>query len=112
MYLLSYGIVLPEKADTTALEMRMTHRELYYHVLDDSIPVGKIRQDFRYRSSFFDVILDGEMIRVKGRGYGHGVGLSQEGAMEMARRRYHYTAILNYYYHGILIVPSFYLEKN
>jgi stage II sporulation protein D len=52
------------------------------------------------------------MIRIKGKGYGHGVGLSQEGALEMASRRYHYTAILNYYYHGIQIVPYFFLETN
>ena len=111
MYLLSYGIRFPAKADTSEIEMRMKHRQDYYKVFGDSIPVADIRDDFSYRSDFFDVLLDGKTVRIKGRGYGHGVGLSQEGAMEMARRKYHYTAILNYYYYGILILPYFDLKK-
>jgi stage II sporulation protein D len=111
MYLLSYGIRFPEKADTAALEMHMKHRQDYYRVFGDSIPVAGIRDDFSYRSEFFDVLVEGNMIRIKGKGYGHGVGLSQEGAMEMARRRYHYTAILNYYYYGILIIPYFEVKE-
>jgi stage II sporulation protein D len=112
MYLLSYEIRFGEKADTAELEMRMNHRQEYYRVFDDSIDVSNIRKDFNYRSDFFDVIVDGEMIRIRGRGYGHGVGLSQEGAIEMSRRRYHYTAILNYYYHEIQIVPYFFLDTD
>ena len=109
-YLRSYGIRIPEDAESTEFEMRIKHRREYYRVFGDSIPVASIREDFNYRSDFFDVLADGDMIRIKGRGYGHGVGLSQEGAMEMAERRYHYTAILNYYYHGIRIIPYFYLK--
>ncbi len=111
-YLLSYEIRFPPRADTAALEMRLKHRQEYYRVFGDSLAVSLIRDDFNYRSDFFDVILDGDMIRIMGRGYGHGVGLSQEGAMEMARRRYHYTAILNYYYHRIQILPYFFLETD
>ena len=112
MYLLSYEIRFPANGDTSALGMRQEHRQEYYRVFGDSLAVRNIRDDFNYRSDFFDVIVDGDMIRIRGRGYGHGVGLSQEGAMEMARRRYHYTAILNYYYHGIRILPYFYLETS
>ncbi|HEC42169.1 MAG TPA: SpoIID/LytB domain-containing protein [Bacteroides sp.] len=112
MYLLSYEIRFGEKADTAGLEMRLNHRQEYYRVFDDSIDVSNIRKDFNYRSDFFDVIVDGEMVRIRGRGYGHGVGLSQEGAIEMSRRRYHYTAILNYYYHEIQIVPYFFLDTD
>ncbi len=110
-YLLSYDIVFPEDGDTFQLEMRQNHRMDYYRVLGDSIPVSSIREDFSYRSDFFDILVDGDMIRIKGRGYGHGVGLSQEGAIEMARRRYHYTAILNYYYHKVRILPYFDLKQ-
>ena len=109
-YLLSYDIVFPEDADTSALEMKQNHRKDYYRVLEDSIAVSSIREDFNYRSDFFDILVDGDMIRINGRGYGHGVGLSQEGAIEMAGRRYHYTAILNYYYHQVYILPYFDLK--
>ncbi|MDD5604196.1 MAG: SpoIID/LytB domain-containing protein [Eubacteriales bacterium] len=38
---------------------------------------------------------------INGRGYGHGVGMSQEGAMGMARAGFSYDAILKHYYTGI-----------
>ena len=109
-YLLSYGIHFPKGADTLGLEMRLKHRKEYYRMFEDSLAFALIRDDFTLRSDYFDVLFEGDRIRLQGRGYGHGVGISQEGAMEMARRGYHYTAILNYYYHEILIVPYFDLK--
>lgn|GEM_PF-1919338 len=38
-----------------------------------------------------------------GRGWGHGVGMSQWGAFEMARQGYNYEEILKYYFQGIEI---------
>lgn len=43
-------------------------------------------------------------ITVKGRGWGHGVGMCQVGALEMAARGYLYEAILSHYYPGIRLV--------
>lgn len=37
---------------------------------------------------------------VSGRGYGHGVGMSQYGAMEMAKQGYNYEEIIKHYYSG------------
>jgi stage II sporulation protein D len=37
---------------------------------------------------------------VKGRGFGHGVGLCQEGAMKMARSGFHFEQILGFYFPG------------
>ena len=37
----------------------------------------------------------------KGRGFGHGVGMSQFGALEMAKQGYSYEEILNHYYVGV-----------
>ena len=44
-----------------------------------------------------------------GKGYGHGVGLSQEGALNMARKGYHYTQILQYYFDNVLIINYLYI---
>ena len=44
------------------------------------------------------------MVVFKGRGFGHGVGLSQEGAMNMAERGYSFTEILHYYYDDVHLV--------
>ena len=38
-----------------------------------------------------------------GKGFGHGVGMSQSGAMGMAKAGYSYEEILEYYYQGIQI---------
>jgi len=40
-------------------------------------------------------------VSVKGRGWGHGVGLCQFGAVELARKGYNYERILKHYYHDI-----------
>ncbi len=39
-----------------------------------------------------------------GKGYGHGVGMSQYGAIEMAKEGYNYEQILQYYYKDIKIM--------
>ena len=41
---------------------------------------------------------DGTMVTLSGKGYGHGVGLCQEGAMKMARMSYAYNQILGFYF--------------
>lgn len=69
----------------------------------------KIRfEDFRHhfglRSTYFNVYPEDESILLKGRGYGHGVGLCQEGAMEMAAQGYTYAEILHFYYSGVHII--------
>ncbi len=39
-----------------------------------------------------------------GKGYGHGVGMSQFGAMEMAKSGYNYEDIIKHYYTGVEII--------
>jgi stage II sporulation protein D len=67
------------------------------------MPLIKIRDDFKLKSTFFSVFTDGNSVILKGRGYGHGVGLCQEGAMVMASKGYSYKKILSYYFSGIII---------
>ena len=43
---------------------------------------------------------------VSGRGYGHGVGMSQYGAMEMAKQGYNYIDIITHYYSGVEIMNN------
>lgn len=52
------------------------------------------------RSTLFAVAVDGETARFAGRGFGHGVGMSQWGAKGMAERGYTAETILEYYYPG------------
>jgi len=103
-YLQTKGVFIGELLDTSMLEMPVKHRQDYYLFGQDSLLLSRIREDYQLRSDFFSVSIEGDQVVLDGRGYGHGVGLSQEGAMEMARKGYHYTAILNYYYHQIQII--------
>ena len=68
-----------------------------------TIPLRTIRADLNLRSTFFSVNAKGDSIILNGRGYGHGVGLCQEGAMEMATRGFTYKQIIDFYYFGVII---------
>lgn len=64
------------------------------------------------RSAWFELDVTtsgGRVTRVvaRGRGYGHGVGMCQHGALEMAREGYGYEDILRHYYAGIEIAEDY-----
>lgn len=69
-----------------------------------TFPLFKIRRDLGLRSTFFNFSQIGDSIVFSGRGYGHGVGLCQDGASQMARMRMTYQQIISYYYRGCRIV--------
>jgi len=62
------------------------------------IPLRDLREAFQLKSTFFSCSLDGEFVVLKGRGFGHGVGLCQEGAMNMSKKGFDYQQILLFYY--------------
>ena len=64
------------------------------------------RERFSLRSTWFSVVdSDESHITLKGRGYGHGIGMSQEGALKMAQSGYFADQIIKFYY------PNSFLEK-
>ena len=50
------------------------------------------------RSTDFTIELQGNYISITTKGYGHGVGMSQYGALGMAKNGYNYQEILKHYY--------------
>ena len=52
------------------------------------------------KSSAFDILWEGDRLLLKGRGWGHGVGLCQIGAAVMAQEGYGFREILAHYYPG------------
>lgn len=66
------------------------------------VPLTRVRVDFKLKSTFFDVSLDGSTgnVVLHGRGYGHGVGLSQEGTIRMVNLGFSYDSIITHYYLG------------
>ncbi len=68
-----------------------------------SITGVEFRQLLGLRSTDFDIdIIDG-IYQITTRGYGHGVGMSQYGANQMAKQGKTYQEILKYYYGNIEI---------
>ena len=74
-----------------------------YRIGSFSIPFNKIRNDLNLKSSFFSVSHEGSSIVLRGRGYGHGVGLCQEGAMVMAARGFKSGEIIKFYYSDVIV---------
>ena len=68
------------------------------------LPFSRIRSELDLRSAWFSVKAEGDSIRLTGRGYGHGVGLCQEGAIQMAAKGYGYNDIITFYYPGVKIL--------
>ena len=64
-----------------------------------------IRRIFSFLPSNLFIInkLNDNLWLFKGGGFGHGVGLSQSGAIEMAELGFTYEQILNHYYQGTKI---------
>ncbi|CAG5082899.1 SpoIID/LytB domain-containing protein [Parvicella tangerina] len=81
-----------------------------YHIL-----LTDVRSDFKLKSTYFSVEEEDGKIILKGKGFGHGVGLSQEGAMNMCDMGYSFRDVLHFYYTGVHLIDyrmlSFYLSE-
>ena len=63
----------------------------------------QVRQLLSLRSTDFAISEKDNTIKITTKGYGHGVGMSQYGANNMAKLGYTYEEILKYYYQDIEI---------
>lgn len=73
------------------------------------IPLRDLRVEFGLKSTWFSCHLSGSEIVLNGKGFGHGVGLCQEGAMRMAQLGYTYEQILKFYFTGIELINYYQL---
>ncbi len=73
-----------------------------------SLPAETLRSVIGYSripSVFFEPAVRGKEVVLSGRGFGHGVGLCQWGAREMAQKGKDFQSILSRYYPGTKVVP-------
>lgn len=70
----------------------------------DTIKMKHLREDWRLPSALFTYRTDMDSVVIQGSGFGHGVGLCQEGAMRMSTMGYTYADILAFYYQNVQIV--------
>lgn len=79
-------------------------RTAFYQSPILGIPLRDLRQEFKLNSTFFCCSAEGMEVVVRGRGFGHGVGLCQEGAMRMAKYGFSYQQIGLYYFPGLKLM--------
>lgn len=91
-------------ADRSLFNFTQTTRLKDYKVGSFTVPLAQLREDLGLRSTFFSVKVAGDSVILDGRGYGHGVGLCQEGAMVMASKGIDFKKIINFYYKGVKIM--------
>ena len=87
-----------------ATEYFQNDREQYFEKQNTQIPFTKMRTDWKLKSAQFNVIPSGNFVILKGKGFGHGVGLCQEGAMKMAKTGHSYIDILHFYYKNVHMI--------
>jgi stage II sporulation protein D len=103
-YLVKKGFQLNPNI-VTDFSFQQLNRIPMYTVNNITIPVRQIRNDWQLRSTFFSIAVEDRNVTLQGHGYGHGVGLCQEGAMEMGRRGFKYGDIISFYYKYVNLVP-------
>jgi stage II sporulation protein D len=93
-----------------ALNFSQPYRKIYFGE-EGKIPLKNIRADFNFKSTWFSIYPHGDTIHFIGKGYGHGVGLCQEGALKMCRLQYPYLDVIRFYFTDVDVAPLEELEK-
>jgi stage II sporulation protein D len=63
-----------------------------------------MRSILELKSTYFSAENRYGKIILNGRGFGHGVGLCQDGAIRMSKLNYSYKSILHFYFQNVSIV--------
>jgi len=100
-----YGFPINDTIEVKkVLNFQQNSRQTYLVNNDFFVPLKFVREDMKLKSTFFNIKDEAGTIVFRGKGFGHGVGLCQEGAMRMSEWGYSYKNILNYYYTKIHLI--------
>jgi stage II sporulation protein D len=92
-------------AKAAALNFKQDHRKVFLECSNVRVPLKNVRQDLQLKSTFFSISeIGNDSIVFRGRGYGHGLGMCQEGAMRMSKLGYKYDDILKFYYKNVQLI--------
>jgi stage II sporulation protein D len=92
-----------EELKIEILNTTSTGRIIDLKINDKYFEASNVRKKLKIRSTDFKITKDGDIVYIKTKGFGHGVGMSQYGAHGMAEAGYIYSDILKHYYQNILI---------
>jgi len=80
-------------------------RQTHYTIGDEIVKLETLRRHFQLRSTYFTANAMGDTVHLEGYGFGHGVGMSQQGAMRMAMGGFHWKEILDFYFQKLSFEP-------
>ncbi len=107
---IAYNFPINDSATVdSALNFTQKHRKVLFI---NNIPLKLIRKEFVLRSTFFSTETKADTTYIHGRGFGHGVGLCQQGAIKMAELGFDYHDIIKFYYKNTHIVHYSELKYN
>ena len=101
-----WHVYLKQRLDSIPDDYLLDHdytRMKFWKSEDSILMMKDIRKRFGLKSALFRIEENGDSIIFKGRGYGHGVGMSQEGAYEMSILGYSFEDIILHYYKNVKI---------
>ena len=87
-----------------ALHFKQEYRKPILEYNNIKVPLKNVRNDLQLKSTFFSLEPVGDTIVFNGRGFGHGIGMCQEGAMRMTRMGYKYKDVLSFYYKNVHLI--------
>jgi stage II sporulation protein D len=107
--LISVKVLKKDKYDRATVVEVKTTKTCY------KVEKGRIRTLFKdpkkgwvgLPSTAFEIVFDGTSYVMHGRGWGHGVGMCQWGAIGMAKKGYSYRDILEHYYGGAYLAKIY-----
>jgi len=91
------------QSSDTLYHYQSEKRNNHWKLENKNISFKQMRADLELKSAYFDVYQMGDKIQLIGKGFGHGVGLCQEGAICMAEYGYSYEQIIKHFYEGVFI---------
>ena len=97
------GLEYNKNLNIEILKRSSSNRILLLKINGKEFSGNVVKQKLSLRSNDFEITLLGNDISITSKGYGHGVGMSQYGALGMAKEGYKYDEILKYYYNDSYI---------
>lgn len=94
------GLEYKSELSFNVLERSDTNRIIKLEINGNMLNATEVYNKLGLRSTDFNLTQVVTNVVIDTKGYGHGVGMSQYGALGMAKEGYNYMQILKYYYSG------------
>lgn len=92
------GLKYDKNLNIDIIKRSTTNRILLLKINNVEFKGMDVYNKLSLKSTDFNIELYGDSIKITTKGYGHGVGMSQYGALGMAKKGYTYKEILQHYY--------------